>query len=416
MTTIKSSTTTTTAYSVEADTTGALVIQTGVTPTTALTISSAQVVTLAQVLPEASGGTGTTTGYYGFKSRIINGGMTIDQRNAGAAITPTAGVYTLDRWEYAPTQASKLTIQQNAGSLSAANRPAGFINYLGITSTSSYSLLSGDYFTIRQNIEGLNVADLGWGTANASTVTLSFWVRSSLTGTHSGVIYNTDGTRSYVFSFTVVSASTWEQKTITIAGDTTGTWLTTNGVGIRVGFNLGTGSTYSGTAGSWSGTLVLAATGSVSVVSTNSATFYITGVQLEKGSTATSFDYRPYGTELLLCQRYASSTFPIGTAWAQNAGLAGCVIGSCSGTDTGYGMQVPWRFPVNMRATPTTITSYNPSAANANFRNLAVSANRTASLLGFGQNGATGICFTSGTLTDSVGMAYAIHYSVEAEL
>jgi hypothetical protein len=230
--------------------------------------------------------------------------MRIDQRNAGAAITPTAGVYTLDRWEFAPTVASKLTIQQNAGSLSAANRPAGFINYLGLTSTSSYSVVNSDFFTIRQNIEGLNAADLGWGTANASTVTLSFWARSSLTGTHSGSIYNIDGTRSYVFSFTVVSANTWEYKTITIAGDTTGTWLTTNAVGIRVGFSLGTGSTYSGTAGSWNSTLVLAATGSVSVVGTNGATFYVTGVQLEKGSTATSFDYRPYTTELQLCQRY----------------------------------------------------------------------------------------------------------------
>jgi hypothetical protein len=271
----------------------------------------------ARELAEIGGSYGTG-GFVGMKNRIINGAMVIDQRNAGAAITPTAGVYTLDRWEFAPTVASKLTIQQNAGSLSAANRPAGFINYLGTTSTSAYSVTNSDFFTIRQNIEGLNAADLGWGTANASTVTLSFWVRSSLTGTHSGSVYNVDGTRSYIYSFTVNSANTWEYKTITIAGDTTGTWLTTNGVGIRVGFNLGTGSTYLTTAGSWNATLYLAATGSVNVVGTNGATFYITGVQLEKGSTATSFDYRPYGTELALCQRYFEvlTMTPFGNALA----------------------------------------------------------------------------------------------------
>ena len=339
---------------VNGDTSGAVTLSApAVAGTVTVTLPStngtmAVLPTATGVLTEAAGGTGTTTGYYGFKNRIINGAMVIDQRNAGAAITPTAAVYTLDRWEYAPTVASKLTIQQNAGSLSAANRPAGFINYLGITSTSSYSLLSGDYFTIRQNIEGLNAADLGWGTANASTVTLSFWARSSLTGTHSGSIYNIDGTRSYVFSFTVVSANTWEYKTITIAGDTTGTWVTTNAVGIRVGFSLGTGPTYSGTAGSWNGTLLLAATGSVNVVGTNGATFYITGVQLEKGSTATSFDYRPYGTELQLVQRYyyqytgnASAQTPIASAFLASTVSAQGLL----------------QFPVPMRAAPTQTSS-----------------------------------------------------------
>ena len=244
----------------------------------------------------------SSSGLYGFKNRLINSAMVIDQRNAGALINPMAdATYYLDRWRASATQTSKLSIGQNAGSVTP---PAGFTNYMGFTSLSAYSITSGDIFGIAQNIEGFNVADLGWGTANAQAVTLSFWVRSSLTGTFGGSFRNSASSRSYPISYTISSANTWEQKSITVAGDTSGTWLTTNGIGILLFLSLGSGSTYSGTAGSWSGSVYTSATGATSVVGTNGATFYITGVQLEKGSTATSFDYRPFGTELSLCQRY----------------------------------------------------------------------------------------------------------------
>jgi len=221
------------------------------------------------------------------KNRIINGAMVIDQRNAGASVTPANDAYTLDRWQVNISDSSKFTIQQNAGSVTP---PAGFTNYLGVTSSSAFSLAAGSYFVLDQKIEGFNVADLGWGTANAKTVTLSFWVRSSLTGTFGGVLRNSAENRSYPFTYTISLANTWEQKSVTIAGDTSGTWLTTTGVGIYVGFGLGVGTTYSGTAGAWAGSTFASATGATSVVSTNGATFYITGVQLEVGSTATSFD------------------------------------------------------------------------------------------------------------------------------
>jgi hypothetical protein len=237
-----------------------------------------------------------------FKNRIINGAMVIDQRNAGAEVNPAvSGDYYTDRWRVVSSVASKFKIGQNAGSVTP---PAGFTNYLGATSLSAYTVGAGETYNIQQRIEGYNIADLGWGTANAKTVTLSFWVRSSLTGTFGGSLKNSAADRSYPFSYTISSANTWEYKTITIAGDTSGTWLTTNGIGISVFFSLGSGSTVSGTAGAWASANYNSATGATSVVGTNGATFYITGVQLEVGSTATSFDYRPYGTELALCQRY----------------------------------------------------------------------------------------------------------------
>jgi len=318
---------------------GTLALQTttaGGAATTALSISTSQVVTLTNALAEASGGTGTNTGYYGFKNRIINGAMVFDQRNAGASITPVNDQYSLDRWGFPLSQASKLTVQQNAG---AVTPPVGFSNYLGVTSSSAYSITSTDYFVINQNIEGFNTSDFAFGTANAKTITLSFQVYSSLTGTFGGSLRNSAGSRSYPFTYTISSANTWTSISVTIAGDTSGTWVgATNGIGLRVAFSLGVGTTYSGTAGAWAGTNYLSATGATSVVGTNGATFYITGVQLEKGSTATSFDYRPYGTELQLCMRYF-----------QLMGSGG----ACGTAESTTRASMTYVFPVPMRASAT---------------------------------------------------------------
>jgi hypothetical protein len=241
----------------------------------------------------------------GTRNRIINGDMRIDQRNAGASVTPTDGQYSVDRFQGRLNVAGKFTLQQNAG---AVTPPAKFVNYLGATSTSAYSIGASETCMIVQAVEGLNVADLAWGTANAVTITLSFWARSSLTGTFSGALQNSASNRAYPFSYTINAANTWEQKSISVAGDTTGTWLTTNGVGISLRFNLGSGSTFLGTAGAWAASDINGATGSVSVVGTNGATFYITGVQLEPGTVATPFERRSYGAELALCQRYYQKT------------------------------------------------------------------------------------------------------------
>jgi hypothetical protein len=289
-----------------------------------------------------------------FRNRIINGAMVIDQRNAGAAINPAVNNgYSVDRWLTNSNVASKYSVQQNAG---AVTPPSGFKNYLGVTSSSSYSITSSDVFSFQQVIEGFNVADLGWGAAGAQAVTLSFWVRSSLTGTFGGALQNTNSgaNRSYPFTFAISAANTWEQKTITVAGDTSGTWGSTNGEGLTLKFGLGVGSTLSGTAGAWAASNFWSATGATSVVGTSGATFYLTGVQLEKGSTATPFEFRSIGQELGLAQRYYETV-----GWQQRG----------SGT-SGSGAGFFTNFSVPKRAVPTIALSsvsylYGLTAASA---------------------------------------------------
>jgi hypothetical protein len=282
------------------------------------------------------------------KNRIINGAMVIDQRNAGAAVTPSTDSYSLDRWYYEASNASKFTFQQNAGSVTP---PAGFTKYLGATVASTQSIASGSYFMLEQRIEGNNIADLGWGTANAKTVTLSFWVQSSLTGTFGGSVQNSAFNRSYPFTYTISAANTWEYKSVTIAGDTSGTWVTTNALGMVIEFGLGVGSTYSTTAGAWAAGNYNSATGATSVVSTAGATFYITGVQLEVGSSATGFEYRIYGTELMNCQRYYEIVSVPRASWT------GRVVNGGTYARSG------WGYAVVKRAVPTvTLTNYNRQA------------------------------------------------------
>ena len=340
-------------------------------------------------------GTINASNDFGLKNRIINGAMVIDQRNAGASVTPSNAAYVLDRWRCYLSQASKYSVQQNAGSVTP---PAGFINYLGVTSLSAYSVGASEIFGIQQFIEGFNTADLAWGTANAQSVTLSFKVYSSLTGTFGGVLQNDGQNRSYPFTYTISSANTWTTISITVAGDTSGTWLTNNGRGVTVWFSLGTGATYSGTAGAWSGSAYFSATGATSVVGTNGATFYITGVQLEKGSTATSFDYRDYGRELIMCQRYC---YKIATSGGYSAYATTGMFISTTRVD------FPILFPTYMRASPTgtytAANTYLPSSAGTDFTPSAVatasgSVSPQAITVSFTVSGAT--AGRAATLTD----------------
>tara|TARA_R110000823_G_scaffold314785_1_gene444645 strand:- start:227 stop:1294 length:1068 start_codon:yes stop_codon:yes gene_type:complete len=302
---------------------------------------------------------------HGRRNRIINSDMKIDQRNAGASVTiSTDSTYTLDRWiaRTDGTDASKYSVQLNAGSVMP---PDVFNNYLGVTSLSSYSSSSTNYYWLAQFIEGYNVADLKWGTASAGTVTLSFWVYSSLTGTFSGSLVNGGYNRSYAFTYSVPTANTWTKINVTITGDTTGTWLTTNGLGLQVRFNLGSGSNNLTTAGSWQAGNYAGVTGSVSVVGTSGATFYMTGVQLEVGSVATPFEHASsFGEQLALCQRYYYHTYsygtPAGTTFNQDYESPIIIIGTGN-----HGMGVcNGVYPVEMRVAPT--LSFYSSDGTAN--------------------------------------------------
>jgi hypothetical protein len=240
----------------------------------------------------------------GARNRIINGAMEIDQRNAGASVTRATTdsnqLYILDRWDNIKNSNNKAYTIQRSGTA-----PVGFTSSLLLTITSTNGTNSStDYNIIRQHIEGYNVADLMWGTANAKPVTLSFWVRSSITGTYA-VCLVIQGAGNYPATYTVNSANTWEYKTMTVPGPTSGTWPTDNTAGLSIYFDIGVGSTYNTTTNTWTyGQNVFGGSGVTKLTETNGATWYITGVQLEAGAVATPFERRSYGQELQLCERY----------------------------------------------------------------------------------------------------------------
>ena len=309
---------------------------------------------------DASGGntatinsmTPTADSLQGFRNRIINGDMRIDQRNAGAAVTiNTAGnTYTIDRWRgYGTGSAGVFTMQR-----STSTPPSGFTNFLRTTVTTiDSSLAAADFYGISQAIEGFNIADLGWGASGAKTVTLSFWIRSSLTGTFNGSLNaNPASSASYVFTYTINSANTWEYKTLTIAGPTSGTFPTDNTAGFTVWYSFAMGSDYTtSTVNSWQAAARWGSSSSVNVMATLNATVDITGVQLEVGSVATPFERRPYGTELALCQRYYYRTNP------ESSGRI--AVGFTSATTTA---DLLFFLPVTMRIAPTALEQSGTAA------------------------------------------------------
>ena len=329
----------------------------------------------------------------GFKNRIINGAMVIDQRNAGASVTTSTNyVYPVDRFRVGYGSGGAITTQQST----TVPASGGFANSLYCTPSTTDNLAdANDFYAIVQTIEGYNVADLGWGSASAKTVCISFWVRSSITGTYSVTITNNAGDRCYPATYTISSANTWQQVSVTIAGDTSGTWLTTNGTGMFVSWNLGGGSTYaSGTANAWNAAGYKMTSSQTPWISTNGATFYITGVQLEVGSTATSFDYRPYGTELQLCQRYYETNFNYGTAPAAGVSFANSSGHVFSAYTTGAARSEGILFAVPKRGTPN-ITFYRTSltGSNNNSWDAYISGSWTNTSTATGQS--TGANFTS---------------------
>ena len=233
-------------------------------------------------------------------NRIINGDMRVDARNNGAS--GTASGYTIDRWLFSPTIVGKGTWGRGLNSIPG---PVGFPYYLGFQSSSAYTPLAADQFTFYQAIEADMISDFAWGATGAQSVTLSFWVRSNLTGTFGGAVTNYASTRSYPFTYSIPTAGAWTKIAVTIPGDTAGTWVMSGNAGsIYLGFDLGSGATYRGPAGAWASANYAGATGSVNVVATNAATFYLTGVKLEIGGVATPFNRQSLAKSTADCARY----------------------------------------------------------------------------------------------------------------
>ena len=278
------------------------------------------------------------------RNLVINGAMQVDQRNSGASYTMVNATYGLDRWTGLSSAASKYSVQRLT-----TTPPAGFGYYQRVTSLAATADTGGAYYALYQVIEGLNSTKLAWGTASAKSVSLSFWVRSSLTGTFGGGLRNAGagGYYSYAFTYTINAANTWEYKTISITGSTAGTWGSTNDPGINLFFDLGCNSSETQAAGSWANVNKLGANGCVRLIGTNAATLDITGIQFEQGAVATPFEFEDYGVTLTKCQRYFESI-----SWGIYYGTA------LGGTD----LYLPLCYRVTKRATPTVTL---PSSTNA---------------------------------------------------
>ena len=312
-------------------------------------------------------------------NRIINGDMRIDQRNNGASGT-AANVYTVDRWIYASTQSSKGTWGRGAPNPTIAS--FGFSNFLGFTSSSAYTPLATDAIAFEQPIEADMITDFMWGTPNAQPVTLSFMVWCSLAGTFGGAITNSlPATRSYPFSFNIPVASTWTKIIVTIPGDTSGTWtLFGNGLAAAVFFDLGSGATFRAPAGAWANGNLRGATGAVSVVGTNAASFYFTGVKLETGSVATPFNRQSLAKSMADCQRYYINTYAFVGGYAAASGV----------------LYAPQTLPTTMRANPT-VAFVSPAYSNAS---ALVSPVITTTMVGLTASvTATGNAYGQGTMT-----------------
>jgi hypothetical protein len=342
-----------------------------------------------------------------FRNRLINGGMRIDQRHAGGSVTPTNTQYTIDRWAGTLTQASKFSMQQST------TAPAGFSHSLKMTVLSAYSPGSGDVFGFYQNIEGLNCPDLALGTSSALYITLSFWVRSSVTGTYCVRFTNSAQDRSYVATYAISAANTWEHKTITLLGDTTGTWLATNGVGLNVTFCLGSGSTFNTTAGAWAAGNYLGTSAQTAWINNAAATFYITGVQLESGQTPTNFAYRSFTDELLACQGYFEKSYNLadvpGTETA--VGISRLLVFSVGSAAHLAGKSE--LFHCRKRATPTITTYSNSTGTSGKVRDNTNAADVNSTIENASEGGFVCYATMSGAATN-IDLSY--HWTADAEI
>ena len=338
------------------------------------------------------------------RNKIINGAQVVDQRGLATEATPAHDAYLTDRWNAHLSQGSKYKVQQ------VTESPAGFTNSLKVTSLSAYTPLAADYFLINQYIEGYNMSDLGWGAVGAKTVTISFWVRSSVTGNYA-LALRQPWNRAQNQSYTISSADTWEKKSLTFTGDTSGTWNTTNGQGMSVGFILGGGSNYEATSGSWGAGSHFRFSGATNLVATNAATFYVTGVQLEVGDVATDFEHRSYGDELARCQRYYETHNHLTTAKTTDGDVTSYWSTITSNDSNTLVVSTGIIYKVPKRASPT-VTIYNSSDTSTAARVNAQGTERTVNATYGGPHALTRIY----VLGASAGNYVTYNWEASAEL
>jgi len=336
------------------------------------------------------------------RNRLINGEMAIDQANGGTALTVngTADFRSTDMWIANGRSAAGVFTLQRA----TATPPTGFPYYLRATvSTARTPLTSNDNYTFQQRIEGLNVRDFLFGSVNAKTLSLQFWVRSSLAGTYCVALQNGSPNRSFIREYTITSANVWQLVTLTYPGDTSGTWATDVNAGFAVHFVLARDSGIADTPNQWNASGRPNSINQVNWMATISNTFDITGVQLELGSSATPFEYRPFPIEVQLCQRYFEKSYALDTVPGTNTSINMYRLAPVFVIGDEVDVMVIYKVP--KRAVPTNFNTYTVAGVSGSWgwwsNTTATRTDHPTSANPIGEN--TSILFQTAVLTDRNG-------------
>ena len=342
---------------------------------------------------------------------IINGAMRIAQRGTSFAAI-ASGTYSLDRWAYGKVGTMVHTLTQDTDVPTVAQAGVLFTNSLRLNlTTADIAIAAGDFAYISQAIEGYNFQRIA-----QRAFTASFWVKATTAGVYSISFRNSGADRSYVSNFTISAGSTWEYKTITaLSSPSAGTWNYTSGSGVTVVITLATGTTFHTTAGAWQTGNFLGTATNINGVNTGATDFRITGMQIEAGSVATQFEMDTVADEISRCQRYYWKSFLFGTAPAQKAGAPGSLNYRASTAGLVANSRTVF-LPVLMRTVPAIVT-YNPNAANANWRNVALAADSgVPSVSAVGGSDAQLEISNPQVAGDLVSNYIAIHATADAEL
>lgn len=367
------------------------------------------------------------------RNRILNGDMRVDQFHEGAGYATSVGgslaggglnggqaFYALDQWRFEATVSSTFTITRTNESLPPTVANSLFNQAMRVSFISSSTIAASDAANMEYPMDPVYQSDFGWGSSAAVPVTLQFWVLCAAAGSHSISFLNGIDSRSYVSTYTIATPNVWQKEVITVPGDTAGTpavWPTSGTVfGLKVVWDMGSGSNITtSNLNQWQTGALWRAAGT-NDFTTQLAAVYFTGVQLEIGTTATSFEYMPLDMEIHALQKYFYKTFPQGTAVASATGFPGSVgyVAQIAGTAPGPGFAISLRFPAEMLYTPV-VTTYNPGTANAKWRNSSANTDSATPLIF--NSAPTGLIIHNPQVAgDGAGTLQAIHLTANSRL